>query len=183
MRQEALVVGASGMLSDVVRWLSQEGYHVTVVGRDIGKLQRLQASSAHPDAFSLLDLDYHETEQLRQRIAKLLTERERIDLVVTWIHTTAPEAMPILIQELSRQESEWRLYHVNGSRAWKKPPQVPTIPNGTYNSIILGFVLEQDGARWLTNQEISQGVIRAIQSEEPLSIIGVVEPWEKRPSY
>jgi hypothetical protein len=42
-------------------------------------------------------------------------------------------------------------------------------------------MLVGSGSRWLTNQEISAGVIRAVDGDAPLSMVGVVEPWSARP--
>ena len=50
-----------------------------------------------------------------------------------------------------------------------------------YQAVVLGFVVENGGSRWLTNDEISSGVFAAIQSGAPLSIIGTVKPWTARP--
>ena len=36
-------------------------------------------------------------------------------------------------------------------------------------------------SRWLTHDEISQGVLDAIQVGEDVAIIGTVQPWEERP--
>ncbi|MFD2369825.1 short-chain dehydrogenase [Brevibacillus sp. GCM10020057] len=184
MGREALVIGGSGMLAEVSRWLAETGYHVTVVGRDRRRLERVAGCSGAvaPESFTLLPLDYHDTEKLRQALSHLLCERGSIDLVVAWIHSTASEALPAVIQSLARQQREWRLFHVCGSRAWIEPPREPVADHLLYRRIILGFVLEGNESRWLTNEEIAQGVIRAVRADQP-SIVGVVEPWEKRPGY
>jgi hypothetical protein len=50
-----------------------------------------------------------------------------------------------------------------------------------YSQVILGFVLDGNSSRWLTNDEISAGVIKAIEQPEEISIVGSIEPWERRP--
>jgi len=40
-------------------------------------------------------------------------------------------------------------------------------------------MMEEGHARWLTHEEISQGVIVAIQQDPPIHIIGTLQPWEK----
>ena len=47
--------------------------------------------------------------------------------------------------------------------------------------VVLGFQVIGDGSRWLTNDEISAGVLEAVRSDRPLSVIGQVEPWSARP--
>ncbi|WP_103108307.1 short-chain dehydrogenase [Brevibacillus reuszeri] len=178
----ALVVGASGMLTEVARWLAEQGYQVIVVGRDRAKLERVRDGSRYPHLFTLLSLDYGQTDQLREAMEQLIVEQGHIELIVAWIHSTAPEALSTIQQVLSRPKKTWNLYHVCGSRAWIKPPLVQEFAGCSYHRIILGFVCEEKGSRWLTNEEIAQGVISAIQSKEPQTIVGSVEPWEKRPT-
>ena len=50
-------------------------------------------------------------------------------------------------------------------------------PSCAYRQIVLGFVLEGEGARWLTHDEISEGVLKAIDEDAGLSTIGVTRPW------
>lgn len=50
-----------------------------------------------------------------------------------------------------------------------------------YREVMLGFVPLGTGSRWLTNEEISDGVIDAVGTDGERSIVGVVEPWELRP--
>lgn len=51
-----------------------------------------------------------------------------------------------------------------------------------YHQVQLGFKIEDSHSRWLTNEEISQGVIDSIQHDRLLHTVGTMEPWEKRPS-
>ncbi|QRG69449.1 short-chain dehydrogenase [Brevibacillus choshinensis] len=183
MGREALVVGGSGMLADATIWLAREGYHVSVVGRDRGRLERVANDSSTPDRFTLLDLDYQDSTALLQAMARLQSDRGEMDLVVAWIHQTAPEALSIIQRAFSGQEKAWRLYHVCGSRAWIDPPTVQEVPSCLYRRIILGFVPGEPASRWLTNDEIAGGVVQAIKADRPQSIVGSVEPWEKRPGY
>lgn len=183
MGREALVIGGSGMLAKVSIWLAQEGCHVSVVGRDRSRLERVAKDSSTPDRFTLLDLDYQDSTALRQAMTRLQLERGGVDLVVSWIHQTAPEALPIIQRAVASQEKEWRLYHVCGSRAWIDPPAIQEVPSCLYRRIILGFVPGEPESRWLTHDEIARGVIQAVKADQPQAIVGSVEPWERRPGY
>ena len=48
--------------------------------------------------------------------------------------------------------------------------------NLVYRKIILGFVVDDERSRWLTDIEISNGVMDAIVREQDSYIIGKVEP-------
>lgn len=47
--------------------------------------------------------------------------------------------------------------------------------------MLLGYLLEEKHPRWLTDDEIAGGVMQAIRSDQEESIIGLIEPWNKRP--
>ena len=50
-----------------------------------------------------------------------------------------------------------------------------------YQAVVLGFVIEGGKSRWLTNAEISAGVLAALESGAPFRIVGTVEPWSAKP--
>ncbi|EJY55896.1 hypothetical protein URH17368_1284 [Alicyclobacillus hesperidum URH17-3-68] len=103
-------------------------------------------------------------------------------MAVFWIHTDAEEAFGIIAGEISNHVGiPWRLFHVRGSAAYlhPEPPKVP--PNCMYRQVVLGFVAEETGSRWLTHAEITGGLVEAIRSDCERLVVGTLEPWEKRP--
>ena len=50
-----------------------------------------------------------------------------------------------------------------------------------YQAVVLGFVVEDGKSRWLTNAEISDGILAAIASGAPFTIVGTVELWSAKP--
>lgn len=181
--KHALVVGGTGMLADVTRWLAEEDFHVSVVGRKSEKMQRLteqpkQAGEIHP-----VLVDYTKTAELEAAIVEQIRQHGPLALVVAWIHANAPEALPTVIRLADQSKQKWSLFHVLGSSR-----NLAAIRNGTkvpetcrYHQIQLGFVVGNGKSRWLTNQEISSGVIEAIQNDEPVLTVGTLEPWNNRP--
>ncbi|WP_160314251.1 hypothetical protein [Bacillus sp. 522_BSPC] len=56
------------------------------------------------------------------------------------------------------------------------------MPTGcSYYQVQLGFVTEGSRSRWLTNKEISDGIIEAIKKKKKILTIGQIEPWDKHP--
>nr|QQZ48808.1 hypothetical protein JKL49_15675 [Phenylobacterium glaciei] len=47
--------------------------------------------------------------------------------------------------------------------------------------VVLGFKVEEAGSRWLTHDEISDGVLEAARADRLLTIIGQTEPWSAKP--
>lgn len=178
--KHALVIGGTGMLKEATLWLTEQDYHVSVIARNSSKMKRLMMECNNPDSITPILVDYKDSELFAAELRKL---HGKIDLVVAWIHSVAPEALGIITSTFASQRDTWQLYHVLGSSSniseIKKKVQAPD--NCSYHQVQLGFILEGNASRWLTNEEISSGVIAAIESGRALHVVGVLEPWEKRP--
>ena len=180
--KHALVIGGTGMLSRVSLWLAKHAEYVSVLGRSPDRMNRLLQSDGEGTIQPIL-VDYREEPTFRQKLKESIQSHGSIDLLVAWIHSDAPDAWAILLEEMSRNQDSWKLYHVLGSsknleeiRKNIHPPE-----SCLYRQIQLGFIIEDDSARWLTHEEISDGVIKSIKQDSPVSIIGTLEPWHKRP--
>jgi len=180
VRKHALVIGGTGMLSEVSLWIAGEGFHVSVVGRDAERMQRLTARSEH---ISPVLVDYKNEIHFAAGLERAVEENGPVELVVAWIHSDAPQALEQVISTVGDQSGEWSLYHVLGSRAnLREVKGSVSIPAGcSYYQIQLGFVLEDGGSRWLRNDEIAIGVIEAVAGRCEVSVVGVLESWEWRP--
>ena len=180
--KHALVIGGTGMLSKVSLWLAANGYHVSVIGRNQEKMQRLLSTDACASNMTPVLVDYTNNKELSKQLRQIQKLNGNIDLVVAWVHATGENVIPCLTNCISDSE-QWKLFHVNGSSAKLdniiKNMSVPE--NVEYHQIQLGFILENGNSRWLLHDEISNGVIQAITEGEIKTIIGTIEPWEKRP--
>lgn len=176
--RRALVVGGTGMLAGVVEGLAARGWSVAVVARSRA---RLDALAGHP-IISAHPVDYGDPEAFESVVRGVLP----IDLAVAWIHSTAPEAPMQLARLVANVERPVQLHHVLGSAAGRAPAssmaaRLASIPGIRYRQIVLGYVREQDGSRWLTHKEIAAGVLEAIDSGASRSVVGRLEPWSEQP--
>jgi len=177
--KHALVVGGTGMLSDVTLFLKKEGYFVSVIGRDSSKYESISDYSHS----TFLSVDYHDDKRLNHKIQHTIQQHGPFQLIVAWIHSSAPNALSIILNEAAKTNEEFRLFHVLGSSSdLEKIKEAASVPeNCLYHQVQLGFILEGNHSRWLTNHEIATGVVQAIKEDNPIKVIGVLEPWEKRP--
>ncbi len=181
--QRALIVGGSGMLAGVsIGLASDHGMTVGVIARGQKGLEQLSLASAQgPGRVVPMALDYHNIKRLRHWVAHFQLMEGPLDLVVTWIHQ--PDALvleAITLEIEAYRHMPWQLVQVIGSGTGGTPlPQLGTW--GRYQRVVLGFVVENARSRWLTHQEICQGVLDAILLGQPLSVVGVLEPSELRP--
>lgn len=181
--KHALVIGGTGMLSNVSLWLLEKGYHVSIIARNPKRMEKLIEKTKFTKFVTPILVDYTDNKKLQEKVIDTIHQNGHIDVVVAWIHSSGEGALPMIAEEVSKRESEWNLYHVLGSssniEAIKRNASMPR--NCLYRQVQLGFVIEEAYSRWLTNEEISNGVIDAIQTEAQTITVGVIEPWEKRP--
>ncbi|HZH58013.1 MAG TPA: short-chain dehydrogenase [Metabacillus sp.] len=172
----ALVVGGSGMLSQVSIWLAQQHYRVYVIGRSVEKMNRLLRQADSYSQIIPIYADYTNDEQFVESIHSLLGKNSHIKLIVSWIHSTAPRALQTLINMVEEEEHPFHVYHVLGSKA-----NLPEIKKNlhlselcTYHQVQLGYIREGRSQRWLSHDEISQGVIDSIKQEKEVYTVGTL---------
>jgi hypothetical protein len=182
VKKHAMVVGGTGMLKSATIWLEENGYHVSAVARTRTGLESVKEQAGNPANLSIYSVDYHDEVMFAETIKSVISENGPIDLVLVWIHSSAPYAFPLLVQTIEKeQNSGWQLYHVKGSTK-QIPTDVPELPEKcNYHQIFLGFIIEMGWSRWLTHQEISNGTIEGIKGNKPIHIVGTLEPWDMRP--
>lgn len=172
----ALVVGGSGMLAGCCRALLEISDKVSVMARDERRIRAIA-----PAIHSVL-CDYKD----EAAVAAALAALDRPDLIVAWIHGRHRALRRALTE---RTKPAGRFMQVLGSAHGdpSHPERLAEMAQAAeglpiaYQAVVLGFVVDKDHSRWLTNDEISSGVFAAVQSAAPLSIVGTVEPWTARP--
>ena len=182
-----LVVGATGMLNEATVTFIHRGCLVTTVSRSHDRAKALKSLAKFPEHVNTLVLDWHHGDHLIKEVTASSLKFGPIDQVVLWMHSDAQHAMNKLLERIEavNMGETWELYHIKGSSAsrpeknWK--PRIPE--NCQYHDIILGFKKDSEHSRWLTNAEISQGVIEAVFEKTTSKIIGTVEPWSQRPGW
>ena len=171
-----LIVGGSGMLADLARTLCERADRVSILARNEKRI-RAVAPAVEP-----IVCDYNDGVALAEALSVIAPP----DLVIAWIHGRAPHARRALAECLV---AEGRFVQVLGSahadpahpeRLLEMAKAAEALPID-YQSVVLGFVVENGASRWLSNAEISAGVLAALESERPVSVVGTVEPWSAKP--
>lgn len=169
---DLLCIGTTGMLAGCVRSLIADGHRIACLARTPSRPQSLADSI--PDAatsrLSTHPCDYRDLTHLAKVLDALGFEPSA---AICWVHAPAE---PVLKLIRSRFPSIDLLRVVGSSTS------IPQIPGETPCRIVrLGFIIEGGGARWLSHEEISEGVYQAFVSGATDSIVGTIEPWDRRP--
>ncbi len=183
--RHAVVLGATGMLRAATLGLVERGFNVTAVARNQKRLSRLEDDG--DGKIRAVALDYRDGDQLAGALSEAEEERGDVALIIAWIHSVAPDA-PLLVARTLATGHKLRYAHVLGSAAAdpaieddRRRRSFDAVHGVAYQEVILGFVREAKGSRWLTNEEISAGVLHAVDSHASRSIVGTVRPWDARP--
>ncbi|MCB0728004.1 MAG: short-chain dehydrogenase [Ignavibacteria bacterium] len=186
----ALIVGGTGMLAGVTDYFTQHGYTVSVIARNPAGLNKLIESKSEHGFINPVKVDYTDYYSLEERLRSAIDNYGEIETAVCWIHSTAPEAPYIIADVLNDQSIKCKYFHVLGCEETDPEKTIPDIKftferfvNLKYKKIILGFVIDDESTRWLTNTEISNGVTDAIINERDSYIVGKVEPWDDHPPF
>ena len=165
------------MLSGLCEALAGDGGRLSLVAR--------RASAWGGAAASRFDGDYYDEAAFAAALDAAVAENGPVDLAVTWIHT-----LKIAAPRRVAERTAGRLFQILGSAAGDPArPEVlelgravaDGLPDCRLRQVVLGFRVEAGRSRWLTDDEISGGVLAAIRADRPLSVIGQTEPWSARP--
>lgn len=174
-----LIIGGTGMLQAATDHFISDNYGVSVVGRDMKKLKYF--TDKHPDnkSIEILNLDYSDTAKFIKAIELNIEEKGNFDIVISWIHSHAQHTLTKLMKLISEQSNQAIFYHIKGSANYTNKKNQSVIPENLtkqldYREIYLGYKMEGNNKRWLTDTEISSGVIKAVESGEKRYIVGQI---------
>jgi len=179
--RHTLVIGGSGMLAKASCWLANHYDRVSVVGRSQHKFNRI--TKRNNNIIPIL-VDYYDQEQFRAQVRQSIADYGPYELVVAWIHSHENQIIDIISEEIDMGSNDpWCLYHVLGSSSSldEIAREMKVAKSCEYHQVQLGFIIDNDRSRWLTHEEISDGVIHAIQSQASKYLVGTLTPWSKRP--
>lgn len=135
------------MLKKVSMWLCDQGFRVSVIGRDEVKLENVKQASSAPENITCLPLDYQNGDGLKRSITNTIEQNGPITLVVAWVHSSAKHALRLICNEVELSSEKYSLFHILGSSASRTKSQKIGGTLCSYYRIILGFILEDTYAR------------------------------------
>jgi len=182
--EHALVIGGTGMLLRATVAIAEHSRKHTGVARTPASLEAL--ASRLSDRQNDLQqryaaLDWNQPERFVLELDRLVKEDGYPTLVLAWLHDM--NLVPHVAAAVSIPEPHCDFFQIIGSsggsshgHASALREQVEAVSDIRYFQVILGFKREAGASRWLTNDEISNGVLEAIAKREACHIVGMVSP-------
>ena len=176
VKKHALVIGGTGMLKNACVALARKGFAVSIIGRTTSKFQSL-ISESPPNSIFPIVADYNK-EDVFDVVRTAMSRRGPFELIVSWSPNYKAVAR---ICALNQGIEKFCLFQVKGSRRYFEDEPIHLPANCHGRKVFLGFILENGQSRWLTHDEISNGVIYQIETNQTNGIIGQIEPYNLRP--
>ncbi|GAB3695501.1 short-chain dehydrogenase [Nocardiopsis oceani] len=179
LRGRALVIGGTGMLSGAVRGLAGLGWELVVPSRNPWR--------APPRGVRWVRSEWGDPGALTEAVRATGTttgsahEPAPFDLLVAWVHTPHRERVLTAVEPLLSKRAV--VVEVWGSASRNPlttlPPPVLDLPT---HQAVLGYQRHNGGTRWLTDGEISEGVLAAARSALTGALprvheVGTLTPW------
>ncbi len=174
-----LVVGGTGMLAGLTEALAGDGGRLSLLSRQASRF-------AGPDNLTGYDVDYLD----KAAFVAALEAAGPVDLAVAWFHSVKIPAARRLAERIGSPRGSGRLFQVVGSatgdpthldRLATAADVAANLPQCRLRQVVLGFQIEDGRSRWLTDAEISGGVLAAVRADQLYTVVGQVAPWSARP--
>lgn len=178
-----LIVGGTGMLRAASVELATRSKRLTSVARTQRSLLSLDAELVRSGCIHhTLALDWNVPDRFLAEIERHIAATEPSELTIAWIHDDLLALR--LAAALARTGYPMRFFHVIGSARTNPKHIADTLlhglklsPNMRYHQVILGAHTSGGQTWWLTHQEISAGVLQAVEEEQVQRIVGDVDNW------
>lgn len=163
------------MLREATDYFISNNFSVTLIARDIEKLNYFKNNYPEKNSIDLISQDYCDTPKFIKAVKENITEHGAFDIVICWIHSKAENSLLQLINTLEKYNNTTPFYHIKGSSSVGTKSALYT-NKLDYREIFLGFKIDNNNSRWLTHAEISNGIIKAFVSNKKKYIVGQIKP-------
>lgn len=181
-----LVVGGTGILEKVSLFLASHDNVVTVVARSKDDFEKLQAQAAGLSGkINPIAVDYQEIDGLSLRIRESIAAFGPVTLAVNWVQEQMLRFVDIIAGILNATSPVCRYFQILPGQELANVKErkyfestFRNLERVLYRIIVLGFKREKGATMRLSNEEISDGVIKALCDDSKNVMIGTVDPWE-----
>jgi hypothetical protein len=181
-----LVVGGTGILEKVSLFLASHDNVVTVVARSPKDFETLKAqASGLSGRINPIEVDYQHEESVAKRIRESIEAFGPVTLAVNWVQEQFMKVVDVIASVLNATSPVCRYFQIlPGSELAPHKARnyfenaFRNLERVLYRIIVLGFKREKGTMRMLNNEEISEGVIKALRDDSKNALIGS-DPWEE----
>jgi len=165
VNKTALVIGGSGMLAEASLTLAGEYEVVGVLGRTKHMMENVLGGGNMSANIVPIYADYSDSDAFDIDLDKFTREHGKAELILSWIHSTSPDAIAIAAKYCTGNFYEVTARKHAATCTHKSQVEALGV---NHHHIVLGSI----GDRWLTDSEISRGTLTAIKQAHSTYTIG-----------
>lgn len=151
MTSHVVIIGGTGMLSAAARHIVRDNV-VTLLSRTPQTIAQDIGATAIP-------MDWWDTQSVQQAVDTLL-RMPPANVLISWIHDARLSCLPLFEKTLTQSGRSIRIHgSAAGDPAMGIHADPAASPHIVRQDIVLGWMRGRAGKRWLTHQEISDGLL------------------------
>jgi hypothetical protein len=184
--RHAMIIGGTGMLAGASRFMATHATSISLLARTEASLLSLRRGLPAALDIATVAVDYRFSPAFSEAIRSRVEAVGVPEIVLAWMHAEPPAQA--LAAQLAAYGQAVRFFQVLGSASASPAVSLTqarryydTLPGLSYHQIVLGFIADEHGSRWLHDDEIARGAIDAMRTAAACYIVGTVEPWHARP--
>jgi NAD(P)-dependent dehydrogenase (short-subunit alcohol dehydrogenase family) len=155
--RRALVLGGTGMLAGAASSLLDDGWHVVLPSR---RRPSAPLTNGRPPAAQWVQADWTDPTTLAKSAGVALGGAA--DLLVAWVHRGVRTAVLRAVEPLLAPGAPVVEVHGSASANPLGGCPDPVLADHPTQQVVLGYVRHAGRTRWLTHDEISSGVLDAV---------------------
>lgn len=174
-----LVVGGTGMLDDVSRFLASSNNTVCVVARTERALQELVESvKEYAGTIIPVKVDFQNLQSLKDELVEVIDKYGPFTLALSWIQSGTEAIHRVIAEIINKISPVCRYFNIrSGNNGEQKSDPNSELFAGLdrilYREISVGVDSAGNGGKSLTNSEICNGIVDAIREDRSESYVGM----------
>ena len=181
-----LVVGGTGILEKVSLFLASHGNVVSVLAKSPDDFEKLtKEAKGLNGTINPISIENDEVDGLANLVKASIEKYGPVTLAVNWVQTNLLKAVEAIAHVLNATSPICRYFQVlpmNELTPVRERSNLESffhnLERVLYRIIVLGFKKEKGENRLLSNDEISEGIIKALRDDSKKAIIGA-DPWDE----
>lgn len=180
-------VDATGQLTETCLHFADKVRRVSIVSGNEDLLHDLQVQASKKNVvISAHQANIADSHQLRHAIELLVSDNGPADVTVAALGTVGSEVAVVIAQTLRDLAVFTEFFDVSGPaedplHAYQREGRLRTFENVRYRKIEIGFMVDNGNSRWPSAEEVTTGIINAVEQRTSKSLIGQLEPADLRP--
>ncbi|WP_323703654.1 hypothetical protein [Mammaliicoccus sp. Dog046] len=157
-----IIIGGSGMLLEATKAISKEVNQAILCSRDERKYHDILSNNSNA---RFLEFDFSKENDFKKLEDDINKNKIEVENIIIWIHSGYYKYFYSLLENIKTSKT-LSIYLCQGSSA--NPLDEEIINKHNIHLIKLGFNTMEN--RWLTHEEISNGLIEAFRNKKSMNI-------------